>query len=103
MVSMLENDDEDSGTNMRFTAAIRITSIVAEYALAAVLCAETLATQSLWMSVGTHAACMLATIYALKGGLGGNGDGDNNGVGDDNNMGSQAAKTTANASARDTV
>lgn len=94
-VSVMEGDED--GNTVTVSAAIRISSIVAEYVLAAVLCAETLATHSLWMSMGTHAACMLVAIYALKAGLGRDDD-------DDDEVGTSAggqAKTTAAASARD--
>ena len=64
-VSLVEASDGSDST-VTLSAAVRTSCVVAEWALCAALCAETLATQSLWMSVATHAACILATAVALK-------------------------------------
>lgn len=72
-VSYVEGTEGDE-PSVTLEASVRVSCVAAEWALCAALCAETLATQSLWMSVGTHAACMLATALALKGSGGGDED-----------------------------
>lgn len=84
-VSYVEGGDEDTVT---VAASVRVSCVAAQWALCAALCAETLATQSLFMSVGTHAACMLATALALKA------------VADDDDGDEQAPATPEPAAAR---